>query len=131
MGIDRCLRPEERIHWLRRRRRGVHDYLSPRSVGARLLRTPRVGTFSSSLNLTVGRRLYGRGVELFEWLGWRWLRRAIPLLAALIMLAVLWNDTSRVWLMEKAQHRVESRIDRVRNNLLSLFPKPTTARPVR
>lgn len=63
-------------------------------------------------------------MDFLEAIGWRWLRRAFPFLALLIMWAVLTNDTSRAWLMEKYQHRAERRIERVEKRLPSLFPTP-------
>jgi predicted LPLAT superfamily acyltransferase len=64
-------------------------------------------------------------VDFLEWLGWRWLRRAFPLVAGLILLAAIANDASRDWLMQRYQHRVERRMEQVARHLPTL--KPTAA----
>lgn len=64
-------------------------------------------------------------------MGWRWVRHAVPLLALVIFWALLANDTTRTWLMEKYQHKIERRIERVVHGVPSLLPSPPPTRAPR
>jgi hypothetical protein len=60
-------------------------------------------------------------MDLLTSLGLRWLRRAAPMLFLAVFLAVMANDTSRAWLIDRAVDRGQRRAERI----LDRMPQPT------
>jgi hypothetical protein len=59
---------------------------------------------------------------MWELLGLRLVRAALPTFAALLLLALLAYEPSRLWLMDLVQDRAERRVERMVDTLLT--PRP-------